>query len=63
MLEKIYKLLDLKSILSLLFTITTCYLAIKGKLEIETFVALTSSIITYYFTRVCKDNGYENFKN
>jgi len=44
-------LLKLKSILSLLFCITTCYLAIVGKIEMETFMAITMAIITYYFTR------------
>lgn len=49
--KQIAKLIDLKSILSLLFCITTCYLAIKGKIEMETFMAITMAIITYYFTR------------
>ena len=45
------KLLELKSILSLMFCGVTCYLAIMGKLEMETFMALTMAIVTYYFTR------------
>lgn len=44
-------LLKLKSILSLLFCVTTCYLAIVDKIEMETFMAITMAIITYYFTK------------
>ncbi len=53
----IYELLKVKSILSLIFSITTCILALKGILEMETFMTVTMAIITYYFTRRCKDNG------
>lgn len=49
--ERIAKLIDLKSILSVMFCGTTCYLALKSKIEMETFMAITMSIITYYFTR------------
>ncbi|MBP3504718.1 MAG: hypothetical protein J6K18_06275 [Bacilli bacterium] len=45
------KLLKVKTILSLLFSITTCYLAISGKIQMETFMALTMAIITYYFNK------------
>lgn len=49
--QVLVNLLKLKSILSLLFCGTTCYLAIKGVLEVETFMVLTSAIITYYFNK------------
>lgn len=49
--QAIIQLLKVKTILSLLFSITTCYLAIKGKISMETFIALTASIITYYFNK------------
>lgn len=49
--QGLVNLLKVKTILSLMFSITTCYLALKCKMEIETFIAITSSIITYYFTR------------
>jgi len=49
--QAIIKLLKVKTILSMLFSITTCYLAIKGKISMETFIALTASIITYYFNK------------
>ncbi len=53
----LYELIKVKSILSLFFSITTCILALKGILEMETFMTVTMAIITYYFTRRCKDNG------
>lgn len=48
-------LLKVKTILSLLFSITTCYLAIEEKIEMETFMTVTMSIITYYFTKTDND--------
>lgn len=53
--EAIINLLKVKTILSLLFSFTTCFLAIKGIIEMETFMAITMAIITYYFTR--KEKG------
>lgn len=50
-------LVQLKSILSLLFSCTACYLAIKGKIHMETFSAITTAIITYYFTRKDGENN------
>lgn len=53
----ISNLLKVKSILSIMFSSTTCYLAIKGDISIEAFIGITASIITYYFN---KDKGSEN---
>lgn len=47
----ISNLLKVKSILSIMFSVTTCYLAIKGVISIEAFIGLTASIITYYFNK------------
>lgn len=49
--KEIKNLLKVKSILSILFSLTACYMALKGKINTETFMALTMAIITYYFTR------------
>ena len=49
--QAIINLLKVKTILSLLFSFTTCFLAVKGKISMETFVALTTAIITYYFNK------------
>lgn len=58
--QAIINLLKVKTILSLLFSITTCYLAIKGKISMETFIALTASIITYYFNKKEGENNDES---
>lgn len=55
--NKIAKLIDLKTFLSLMFCGVTCYLAIKGKIQMETFMAITMAIITYYFTRKDKEDS------
>ena len=44
-------LLKVKSILSLVFSLTTCILAVTGKIDTSEFLMLTSAIITYYFTK------------
>lgn len=49
--DALTRLLKLKSILSLMFCSVTCYLACKGLIEMETFMAITMSIITYYFAK------------
>lgn len=57
--QALINLLKVKTILSLLFSITTCYLAIKGKISMETFVALAAAIITYYFNKNKEDDKNE----
>lgn len=44
-------LLKLKSILSLLFCGTTCYLAISNRISTEAFMGITMAIVTFYFTK------------
>ena len=48
-------LFKVKTILSVLFSVTTCYLAVTEKIEMETFMTVTMSIITYYFTKTNND--------
>ena len=55
--QALINLLKVKTILSLLFSLTTCYLAVKGKISTETFIALTASIITYYFNKSKDKDG------
>jgi hypothetical protein len=49
--ERIAKLIDLKSILSLAVIGALIYLAVVDKIPSEAFIAIASSIVTYYFTR------------
>lgn len=51
LLVNIADLFKVKTILSLIVIITTCYLTIKEVIDPATFMALASAIITYYFTR------------
>ena len=55
--QALINLLKVKTILSLLFSATTCFLAVKGKISMETFVALTTAIITYYFNKKESDKN------
>ena len=50
-LKNIANLFKLKTILSLCVIITTCILTFKGVVSVEAFMAIASSIITYYFTK------------
>ena len=49
--EKIAKLIEVKSILSFVVIIGVTYGFITGLVTSETYCALATSIITYYFTR------------
>ena len=55
--EKFAKLVDVKSIITFALVGCVCYLAIAGKIEVnsEFFASIVSAVITYYFTR--KQNG------
>ena len=46
MLERIKKLIDVKSIVTLLFTLVACYLALAGRFEINDIYLM---IISFYF--------------
>lgn len=47
--EKLAKLIDVKSIMTLLLTIVFCYLALTGKITSEQFVTIFTVIIGFYF--------------
>lgn len=49
--KAIVDLLKVKTLLSIIYSVTTCVLAFLGTINSETFVAITMAIITYYFTR------------
>ena len=51
LLNNIADLFKVKTILSFIVIITTCILTLNDKVEIATFMAIASAIITYYFTR------------
>lgn len=49
--KNLANLLKVKTIISLAVIFTTCYLTIVKQLDTETFMVITSAIITYYFNR------------
>lgn len=57
LLVNIANLFKVKTILSLSVIFTTCILTFKGVLSIESFMAIASAIITYYFTKKEKEEG------
>ena len=49
--KNLANLLKVKTIISLAVIFTTCYLTIEKELDTETFMVITSAIITYYFNK------------
>ena len=47
--EKISKLIDVKSIISILLTIVFCYLAITGFIAAELFITIFTTVVAFYF--------------
>ena len=54
--KNLANLLKVKTIIRLAVIFTTCYLTIKGSLDTETFMVITSAIITYYFNKKENEN-------
>lgn len=46
--EKIAKLIDVKSIMTLLLTVVFCYLSISGKLPTE-YLTIYTTVVSFYF--------------
>lgn len=55
--EKIAKLIDLKSIITILITIALIYGFIVEKVNAEQFMTIATMIFTFYFAK--KDKGSE----
>lgn len=51
MLSKIAKLIDVKSIVTLVLTGVFSYLAISGKIDAEQFMLVFTTVIAFYFGR------------
>ncbi len=47
--ERLAKLIDVKSILTLLTTLVFCYLSIIGKITPEMFLTIFTIIVGFYF--------------
>lgn len=55
--DKFAKLINVKSIISVIMTIVFCYLAIVGVIGAELFVPIFTTVISFYFgTQIEKKN-------
>ena len=58
--NKLAKLINVKTIISIIMTVVFCYLAIIGVVAAELFVPIYTTIIAFYFgTQVEKRNQEE----
>lgn len=56
--EKLSKLINVKSMISLLLTLVFCYLAIVGVITAELFLPIFTTVIAFYFgTQIEKKNN------
>ena len=57
-LQKITKLIDVKSLVTLCLTAVFCVLSIKGKVSAEQFLTIFTVVISFYFgTQYNKKDG------
>lgn len=57
--EKLAKLINLKSIVTILLTIVFCYLAITGIIGADLFMAIFTVVIGFYFGNQAADKQIE----
>lgn len=57
LLQKITKLVDVKSLVTLCLTIVFCFLSIKGKVSAEQFLTIFTVVISFYFGTQFKKGG------
>ena len=56
--EKLIKLIDVKSLMTLLITVIFCILAVRGTVNAEQFIVIFTTIVAFYFgTQSEKKNG------
>ena len=49
--EQLAKLIDVKSIMTIIVMIVFCFLAVKNKVDSKDFMIVVMAIITFYFTK------------
>lgn len=47
--ERLSKLIDVKSIVTILLTLVFAYLSVKGKIESQEFLTIFTVIISFYY--------------
>lgn len=63
LIKAITELLKVKSLITLSIIGTLVFLAVNGTIEISVFTGISSSIITYYFTRKSNDDVIDGKDN
>lgn len=58
--ERLAKLINIKSIISLIMTVVFCYLAIVGVISAEIFAPIFTTIIAFYFGTQVEKKNQEN---
>ena len=61
--EKLAKLIDLKSIVTIIITIALVYGFIVGKINAEQFMTIATMIFTFYFASKTKGGDDNNANN
>jgi flagellar motor component MotA len=59
--EKFAKLINVKSIVTLMVMGVFCYLAIRGDIKPSEFMVIVTAIITYFFTKSDKKEVTEEY--
>ena len=49
--DKLIKLIDVKSIITISLTVVFCHLAYIGKISVDQYMVVFTAVITYYFAR------------
>lgn len=47
--ERFAKLIDVKSIISIVLTIVFCYLAVVGRINADLYMAIYTTVIAFFF--------------
>lgn len=58
--ERLARLINIKSIISLIMTIVFCYLAIVGVIGAELYVPIFTTVIAFYFGTQIEKKNQEN---
>lgn len=58
--EKFARLINIKSIISIVMTLSFCYLAIVGTVPVELFVPIYTTVIAFYFGTQIEKRNQEN---
>lgn len=60
MVERLNKLLTVKSIVTILLTIVFCVLSVRGTLDSQAFLTIFTTVIAFYFGTQAEKNNSES---